>query len=125
VPCSNAITAIHKFKHKPEDYMSPYFIRKKYAASYEGMIMHIPDKTQWVKTNLPDVDPPLYHAQPRRPKMNRIREQGEPRVEARASKKAVIRCCNCKTYGHNVTWCNVPIRPDWKGSKIHFSKCKL
>jgi hypothetical protein len=62
VPCSNAITAIHKFKHKPEDYMSPYFTRKKYATSYEGMIMHIPDKTQWVKTNLPDVDPPLYHA---------------------------------------------------------------
>jgi hypothetical protein len=113
VPRSHAITAIHEFKHKAEDYMSPYFTRKKYAASYEGMIMPIPDKTQWVKTVLSDIDPPLYHVQPERPRKKRIRAQGEPHVEARASKKAAIRCSNCKTYGHNVTGCNVPIRPDW------------
>jgi hypothetical protein len=62
VPCSHAIAAIHKFKHKIEDYMSTYFTRQKYIASYEGMIMHVPDKTQWVKIDLPDVNPPLYHA---------------------------------------------------------------
>jgi zinc finger SWIM domain-containing protein 3 len=45
VPCSHAITAIHEFKHKLEDYMPQYFTREKYVASYEGMIMPIPDKT--------------------------------------------------------------------------------
>jgi hypothetical protein len=103
VSCSHAIIAIHEFKHKPEDYMSPYFTRKKYAASYERMIMPIPNKTQWVKMDLSDIDPPLYHEQPGRPRKIRIRAQGEPYVEAKAYKKAAIRCSNCKTYGHNVT----------------------
>ena len=85
--------------------MSTYFTRQKYIASYEGMIMPVPDNKQWVKTNLPDVDPPLYHAQPGRPRKKRIRGQGESHVEARASKKAAIRCSNCKAYGHNVKGC--------------------
>jgi hypothetical protein len=100
VPCSHAIAAIHEFKHKPEDYMSPYFTREKYVASYEGMIMSIPDKTQWVKMDFANIDPPLYHAQPGRPRKKIIRSQGERQVEARAFKKVAIRCSNCKTYGH-------------------------
>jgi hypothetical protein len=67
-----------------------------------------------VKTDLPDVDPPLYHAQPGRPRKKRIRGQGESQVAARASKKSAIRCSNCKAYGHNVKGCGQPIRPDWE-----------
>jgi hypothetical protein len=51
------------------------------------MIMHVRDKTQWVKTDLPDVDPLLYYTQPGRPMKKRIRGQGESHVVARASKK--------------------------------------
>jgi hypothetical protein len=47
-----------------------------------------------------DIDPPLYHAQPGRPRKKIIRSQGERQVEARAFKKVAIRCSNCKTYGH-------------------------
>jgi hypothetical protein len=68
VPCSHAVVAIHEFKHKPENYMSLFFTREKYVATYEGMIILVPDKRQWLSTYLPDVDPPFYHAQPGRPK---------------------------------------------------------
>jgi hypothetical protein len=69
--------------------------REKYVATYEGMIMPVPDKRQWLSTDLPDVDPPFYHAQPGRPKKKRVRAQGEPRVESRASKRAAVKYSNC------------------------------
>ncbi|XP_062230269.1 uncharacterized protein LOC133927973 [Phragmites australis] len=117
VPCCHAIAAIHQFKHKPEDYISPYFTREKNIAAYEGMIMPIPDKTQWLKTDFHEVDPPLYHAQPGRLRKKRVKAQREPHVPERASKKASIRCSNYHTYGHNVKGCGLPIRPDWEARK--------
>jgi len=97
--------------------MSLFFTREKYVATYEGMIMPVPDKRQWLSTDLPDVDPPLYHAQPGRPKKKRVRAKGEPHVEARASKRAAVKCSNCHTYGHNVKGCGVPLRADWEPRK--------
>ncbi|XP_062232824.1 uncharacterized protein LOC133930156 [Phragmites australis] len=101
VPYYHGVAAIHQFKHRPEDHMSPYFTREKYIAAYEGMIMPVPDKTQWVQTNFLDVDPPLYHAQSGRPKKKRVKSKGEVSVPERAAKKLEIRCSNCKLYGHN------------------------
>jgi hypothetical protein len=49
-----------------------------------------------VKTDLPDVDPPLYHAQPGRPRKKRIRGQGESQVATRASKKVPLDALTAK-----------------------------
>jgi hypothetical protein len=74
--------------------------------------MLVPDKRQWSSTDLSDVDPPFYHAQPGRPKKKRVRAQGEPHVESRASKRVAVKCSNCHTYGPNVKGCGVPLRVD-------------
>jgi hypothetical protein len=60
------------------------------------MIMPVRDKTQWVKTDLPDVDPLLYYTQPGRLIKKRIRGQGESHVAARASKKALLDALTAK-----------------------------
>jgi zinc finger SWIM domain-containing protein 3 len=44
VPCLHVVVVIHQFKHKPKNYMSLFFTRKKYTATYKGMITPILDK---------------------------------------------------------------------------------
>ena len=69
--------------------------------------MPVPDKTQWLRTTFPDVDPSRFTVQPGRPKKKRRKAPGERHVPSRSSKRVAIRCSRCKGFGHNVSRCKM------------------
>ena len=107
IPSCHAVLAIQAFNHRPKEYVDHLFKKEAYLLAYAGQIMPVPDKTQWLRTTFPDVDPPRFTVQPGRPKKKRRKAPSERHVPSRSSKRVAIRCSRCKGFGHNVSGCKM------------------
>ncbi|KAK8611887.1 hypothetical protein V6N13_131925 [Hibiscus sabdariffa] len=92
---------------KPEAYVSEWYSKEKYLASYNHFLQPVRGKKFWPK-GLPSILPPKVKVQPGRPKKNRIKSKDEPKkVKAGKYTRAGVKmtCSVCKTTGHNKQKC--------------------
>ena len=102
-PCSHAVAAIMHNDSNPYDYIEDYFTADYYKSSYSFPIKPIPDIHQPPLDIVKDfvIKPPVARKQPGRPRVKRIKSNGE---ESRAMK-----CGRCKKLGHhNKNTCSAP-----------------
>ena len=102
-PCSHAIAAIMHNDGNPYDYIEDYFTVDYYKSSYSFPIKPIPNIHQPPLDIVKDfvIKPPVARKQPGRPRVKRIKSNGE---ESRPMK-----CGRCKKLGHhNKNTCSAP-----------------
>ncbi|KAL4317957.1 hypothetical protein GQ457_18G005760 [Hibiscus cannabinus] len=107
IPCCHAICAMYHDSKKPEAYVSEWYSKEKYLASYNHFLQPVRGKKFWPK-GLPSILPPKVKVQPGRPKKNRIKSKDEPKkVKAGKYTRAGVKmtCSVCKTTGHNKQKC--------------------
>jgi hypothetical protein len=109
VPCKHAIAAIYMAREFPEDYVSEFFKKPMYEATYRPMIYHVPGPHDWVRTDTIDIEPPIFATKPGRKKKKRRPSAGEG--QDGSGKIATITCGNCTLKGHRYTTCTQPLKP--------------
>lgn len=77
VPCKHAIAVIHMAKEFPEDHISDFFKKPMYELTYKPMIYPVLGQDDWVKTDTPDIEPPVFATKPGRKKKKRRPSAGE------------------------------------------------
>ena len=80
-----------------------------YELTYKAMIYPVPGQDFWVKTNTPDIEPPVFATKPGRKKKKRRPSAGEG--QDGSVKISTITCSNCKLKGHQYTTCTKPLKP--------------
>jgi hypothetical protein len=113
LPCNHAVSAIHKARMYPEDFVS-YFLKKEmYLKSYSPVFYPMPAQHGWTQTDTEDIMPPAFkdHLKGRRQEKRRKGKFEVPKPRD-TSRMATITCSNCKVQGHKYTSCSQPLRPD-------------
>lgn len=120
IPCAHAIAAIHDRRHNPVDYLSEYYKRPLYLASYNYSLEAIKGEEFWEVYSTDELLSPDIPKKLRgRPKKLRRREhwEGGNRCQAQGSQpiqgpvvqrftnKRVMHCSLCKQSGHNKKKC--------------------
>ncbi|XP_074323846.1 uncharacterized protein LOC141660755 [Apium graveolens] len=117
IPCHHAIAAIHSRRQEPLDYVSEYYKRDKYLATYKFSLEAMKGEEYWdfhsTETMLPPDIPKKLRGRPK--KMRRREEwEGGSRSQAtpspgvllqRFTNKRVMHCSNCRLPGHRVSKC--------------------
>ena len=113
-PCNHACSAISKGKMQPEDFVNPFFKKAMYLESYKPIVYPVPGEDAWVKTEQPDIDPPIFHKEDQSGRKEEKRKKGRFEVPKPkdTSRMATIKCGNCKLMGHRFTNCSQYLRPD-------------
>jgi hypothetical protein len=109
VPCKHAIAAIYMAREFPEDYVSEFFKKPMYEATYRPMIYPVPGPHDWVRTDTVDIEPPIFATKPGRKNKKRRPSAGEG--QDGSGKIATITCGNCTLKGHRYTTCSQPLKP--------------
>ncbi|XP_062088805.1 uncharacterized protein LOC133795368 [Humulus lupulus] len=114
-PCSHAMAVIIKKNLNCYDYVSYYYTKEAYMATYEDSVMPLGDQHSWeipVELTQHEVLPPLTKRPARRPKQTRYRAFSEYKVQNL--------CGRCGGKGHNRRTCkNEPvIKTSNKGNKV-------
>jgi hypothetical protein len=60
MPCNHAVSAIYQAGMHPEDFVSDFFKKPMYVASYRPIFYPMPAQHGWTKTNTPDIMPPKF-----------------------------------------------------------------
>ncbi|KAM3271582.1 hypothetical protein ACQJBY_042029 [Aegilops geniculata] len=60
IPCHHVVSAIYKSKQHPEDFVSAFFKKEMYMATYNPIIFPVPGPDLWTKTPTRDIDPPSF-----------------------------------------------------------------
>ncbi|KAK8623433.1 hypothetical protein V6N13_118318 [Hibiscus sabdariffa] len=92
---------------KLEAYVTKWYNKEKYLASYNHFLQPVRGKKFWPK-GLPSILPPKMKVQPERPKKNRIKSKDEPKkVKAGKYTRAGVKmtCSVCETTCHNKQKC--------------------
>ncbi|WVZ03118.1 hypothetical protein V8G54_023924 [Vigna mungo] len=107
IPCRHAIAAINYKVQNPEYYVHVYYKKQAYVTCYAPEIVPINGQQMWpTSENTLLLLPPIYKTPLGRPKKLRRRETDEPVSHTKLSKKhAIMKCSNCKEFGHNVRSC--------------------
>lgn len=58
VPCVNACAAIINEGKDAFDHVHDYYTVETYKKIYAGVLMPVPDKSQWIYSGLPEIGPP-------------------------------------------------------------------
>ncbi|XP_074366751.1 uncharacterized protein LOC141707468 [Apium graveolens] len=122
IPCAHAIASIHDRRHNPIDYVSDYYKREKYLASYNFSIQAMKGEEFWTMQSCEEVLPPDIPKKLRgRPKKMRRREawEGGSRSQAsenvggiqRFSNRRVMHCSVCGSEGHRKNKCPSKSQP--------------
>ncbi|KAL4335326.1 hypothetical protein GQ457_07G003320 [Hibiscus cannabinus] len=107
IPCCHAICAMFHDSKSPEDYVSEWYKKEKYMATYKHILQPVRGKKFWPK-GLPPILPPTVKVQPGRPKKKRTKAKDEPKkmkVGKFTKAGARMRCSKCRTLGHNIQNC--------------------
>ncbi|KAK8549131.1 hypothetical protein V6N12_062029 [Hibiscus sabdariffa] len=107
IPCCHAICAMYHDSKKPETYISEWYSKDKYLASYNHILQPVRGKKFWSK-GLSPILPPKVKVLPGRPKKNRRKDKDEPKkVNSGKYTRARIKitCSVCKATGHNKRKC--------------------
>ncbi|XP_044454561.1 neurofilament heavy polypeptide isoform X1 [Triticum aestivum] len=111
VPCNHAVSAIHKAKLQPEDFVHDFFKKKMYLAAYSPIIYPVPGPDMWPRTDSMDIEAPVFKEHKGRAQTKRRKGQYEKPAPKDTSRMASITCSNCKKVGHRYTNCNVALNP--------------
>ncbi|XP_074346686.1 uncharacterized protein LOC141685490 [Apium graveolens] len=118
IPCHHAIAAIHLRRYQPVDYVSEYYKREKYLATYQYSLEAMKGEEYWDFHAIEELLPPDIPKKLRgRPKKLRRREAWERGSRSQAtpsqgvilqrfSNKRVMHCSNCRQEGHRVSKCS-------------------
>ena len=116
IPCSHALAAIYNRRHQPNDYVSNFYKRDKYLASYSYPLQALKGVDYWEfygeDVMLPPEIPKKLRGRPKRLRRKEEWEGGtqgkkgntEEKVQ-RWSSKRVQHCSNCKKAGHRKPKC--------------------
>ncbi|KAM3355690.1 hypothetical protein P3S68_022403 [Capsicum galapagoense] len=117
IPYNHVIAAIWIKKDEPEMYVHEYYAVKQYLKSYNPLIFPIVSIDQWTKTGIEPQLPPIYKAQPSRPKKIRKRGIDETTKKESDSGKLTLlkasrkgrkkKCRLCGTSGYNSRKCPI------------------
>lgn len=117
ISCQHAIAAIYSRREHPYDYVSDYYKREKYLASYSYPLEDMKGEKFWDFHGDEEVLPPPIPKKLRgRPKKQRRREhwEGGTRSQShpsqrvmlqRFSNKRIMHCSHCRKTGHGVSKC--------------------
>ncbi|KAL4342120.1 hypothetical protein GQ457_08G026870 [Hibiscus cannabinus] len=107
IPCCPAICAIFHDSKSLENYVSEWYKKEKYMATYKHVLQPVRGKKFWPK-GLPPILPPTVKVQPGRPKKKRTKAKDEPKkikVGKFTKAGARMRCSKCRTLDHNIQNC--------------------
>lgn len=106
IPCVHACASLVQNEKDPYGYVDHYYSVDAYKKAYEGVIMPIPDQTNWVNSESEPVDPPNIRVAPGRPKKVRRKAPLEDLHCGKLSKVGIpIHCSHCGHTNHNVRSC--------------------
>ncbi|XP_020108011.1 uncharacterized protein LOC109723913 isoform X2 [Ananas comosus] len=100
LPCIHACAFITSLRgYEWLSYVDPLFTVSKFRAAYAHEVVPLPDKNQWIKTNLDyKLLPPIMRRPAGRPRKKRIRAADEPT-------KKRHKCKRCNQFGHHAKSC--------------------
>ncbi|XP_055835154.1 uncharacterized protein LOC129903629 [Solanum dulcamara] len=117
IPCSHVVAAIWVKKDEPEMYVHKCYIVEQYMKSYNPSILPIVSSDQWPKAGIEPPLPPIYKAQPDRPKKLRKRGIDETTQKEPDSRKLTLlkvsrkggkkKCGSCGNLGNNSRKCPI------------------
>lgn len=106
LPCSHAISCIHKASKKLDDFIAPCYSIDAYLKTYAHVLQPIEGLGNWPISDMPRPEPPAFVKMPRRPKTERRREVGEQNKGTKLSRVGTkIRCRLCGKNDHNARRC--------------------
>ncbi|XP_057803344.1 uncharacterized protein LOC131018646 [Salvia miltiorrhiza] len=104
IPCKHAISSIQFMKLDPVDYVSDYYIVKRYLEGYQIGLPPVRGEKMWPDVEGFTVKPPTVRKRIGRPKKKRIRAPEEK--DGKLTKHGIIMTCsNCQGKGHNSRGC--------------------
>lgn len=103
LPCQHILACVFHIHDDPTEYVDYSLTKKVYMLTYSNIIHLIPDKRNWPTIDKPEIQPPVKHTQPGRPKKNRTKE---PNEVSKGKKRFTSRCGICNILGHNRRSCS-------------------
>lgn len=133
IPCSHAVCAMNHVKKDPKLFISHWYEKSTYIATYEVPMQPIPGTKFMNVEAFERCEPPPFTRQPGRPKVKRIRSSTETmrgRPSGSMGRKGVIITCSlCREEGHNRATCpkkkknNKEVGDNIEKEKVEASKC--
>ena len=111
VPCNHVVSAIHKAKLQPEDFVHDFFKKPMYLAAYSPIIYPVPGPDMWPRTDSLDIEAPVFKEHKGRAQTKRRKGQFEKPAPKDTSRMASITCSDCKKVGHRYTNCHDALKP--------------
>ncbi|KAL4567180.1 hypothetical protein LXL04_022755 [Taraxacum kok-saghyz] len=111
IPCIHACAAMNFTHHQPQDYISEWFTKKKFAETYIGNIRPLNGSNMWARAPYTKPLPPIVRRMQGRPKIRRrkhvteVDKGGYKRIRASGGTKI---CTNYWQKGHNKRTCKNP-----------------
>ena len=101
IPCSHVLACLRHERIKADLMVASCYKLSTYVEAYKGSIYPVGDKTEWIRTNGPDILPPYYEKKVGRPKRSRRKNPEELADGTRLSKHGVkMHCGYCRDPNH-------------------------
>jgi hypothetical protein len=110
IPCNHGVSAIHKAKLNPEDFVNDFFKKPMYQEAYNPIVCPVPGPDLWPKTGTPDIVPPVFKEKPGKKQTKRRKNQFEKPTPKETSRMGSITCSNCNLTGHRYTSCHKALK---------------
>nr|XP_027118482.1 uncharacterized protein LOC113735689 [Coffea arabica] len=108
IPCVHACAGLVQDNKDPYAYVDNCYSVEIYVKAYAGVIMPMPDQTNWVNASSDTLLPPRRKIAPGRPKKVRKKAQLEDLHVGKLSKVGLpIHCSHCGHTDHNARSCKV------------------
>ncbi|KAL4378422.1 hypothetical protein GQ457_02G034530 [Hibiscus cannabinus] len=121
IPCCHAICAMYHESKEPQTFISEWYTKERYLASYKHVLQPIRGKNFWPKREDDPIGPPKLKVKPGRPKKKRRKDKDEPVKQKYGKLSSVgfkITCSNCKQVGHRKNKCTNPGQPGLPSEQV-------
>nr|KAJ0198726.1 hypothetical protein LSAT_V11C600327810 [Lactuca sativa] len=110
IPCVHAQVAILYTNQDPVNFISSWFSKNNYKATYDQNIHPVNGSILWEETSYTKPLPPIERRMPGRPSVKRRRHvsENQDKYSQVSSKGRTVQCKNCLQRGHNKTSCKNP-----------------